>query len=645
MRGTAWLFKADILMRAKKPFLLLLILAAWTLRVSTLTLQSLWLDEVMALYFTRGTLAETLRTIVRPEDNGPLFYLLLFGWRHLAGDSDFAVRFLSVLFSVLTMPMVYRLAAQLLGWRAAALTTGMIAFSPFTLWFAQEAKMYALHMMAATASTLMLLEAFQKGKAWRWAGYALALSFTLYSHFFGGFLAVAQGIMSILLGWRRWKRWLAYGLTMLIIALTHLPLLNVGWRVIRGYQPRDPWRAFMPLGDIARDMLARYFYRLSYAEAPWFWLLPPALLLVAGIFSLRHARRREAGILLVQALAPVLIFYPISYRVPVYAANYLSATLPALFTLTAWGVERMARLWRPLALIGATLGLLMLGSTWRDLTNPAYQRSDWRFIARYVEDHEGPSDLVVISAFYAIHPFQRYYRGTSAVFPFESNPYEPEPLYRYFSSRYARMWLILHHAEVMAPGHRLLEAADAMFPRITGQYPNRGQIALIGYQLRFTYPQLPDHASPLSACFQNGICLVGYQVDATGLPARERLSHPPSNWLHVVLYWQRSGPFDGVPFRPLVRLIDDAFNVWGGELDRHPDLLDHYPPQHWPTNQVVEQHFDVNLNPNTPPGIYRLEVSLAINGNEQQRVLLVPPPHGMPPDRIVFENIRVLPGR
>jgi len=622
---------------------LLLLFAAWALRTVTLTLQSMWLDEVMALFFTRGTFAETLHTIVRPEHNGPLFYLLLFWWRRLVGDSDFAVRYLSVCFSVLMLPFLYQLAQRLLTERAATLALWLAAFSPFTLWFAQEAKMYALHMWAATASTLALLEAFRKGRWWLWPCYAALASITLYSHFFGGFLVLAQGVMSGILGWKRWRRWFAYGLTMFFLALTHIPLLQFAWNVIRFYQPRDIWRQFVSLKDIVLDLIGQYFYRLSYLEVtPWL-LLPPTIFLIGGALALPRLRRGEAWILPIQVSLPVLVFYLISFRVPVYSAKYLSAIVPAILILTAWGIERMTRLWRPLGVGAAVLGLLMMSSLGRDLANPTFQRGDWRFIARYVETHEGPNDIVVISAFYSEHAFRRYYRGRSEIFPFQANPYEPEPIYRELSGRHDRMWLILHHDQIMAPKNRLIEAADTMFPRITEQYPNAGQIALIAYQLRPTILRLPEKAQPLEVCFQNGLCLMGYQVDATALPARERLSHPPSNWLHVILYWKRTDAFDGVPFRPLVRLIDNSFNVWGGNMDRQPDLLYHYPPEHWPTDRLVEAHYDVNLNPMTPPGVYHLEVSLAINGNEHHRVPLIDPPPIMPPDRWIFEEIRILP--
>lgn len=623
--------------------LLLLLFGAWGLRTATLTLQSMWIDEVMALYFTRGTFTETLHTIVRPEHNGPLYYLLLFWWRHLVGDTDFAVRYLSVLFSVLTLPLIYQLARRLLTDRTAMLAFWLAAFSPFTLWFAQEAKMYALHMWAATASTLALLEAFRKGRWWLWALYAVLASITLYSHLFGGFLVLAQAVMSGILGWKRWRRWLVYGMTMALLALAHTPLLRVAWNVIRYYQPRDIWRYFVPLDDIARDLIGQYFYRLSYIEVTRWLLLLPALFLILGLLSLFRPSRRDAWILPVQALLPVLVFYPISYRAPVYSAKYLSAILPAVLILTAWGMERMARLWRPLGIGAAILGLLMLNGVTRDLTDPAFQRGDWRFIARYIDTHEGSNDVVVISAFYTAHAFQRYYRGHATVLPFEANPYEPESIYQGLAEQYDRMWLILHHDQAMAPKNRLMEAADALFPRMTEQYPNAGQITMIGYLLRPLRDALPEGTHPLDICFQNGICLVGYRVDATTLPAREKISHPPSNWLHVTLYWRRTDAFDGTPFRPLVRLIDGTFNVWGGNMDRNPDLLDRYPPQEWPTDRLVEDHYDLNLNPITPPGEYRLEVSLALYGDENRRALLVRPPAGMPPDRWVFEEIRIRP--
>jgi len=628
-----------------RVFVLLIVFVAYALQTATLTLQSMWIDEVMALQFTSGNLAETVRTIVNPHHNGPLFYLLLFGWRQIVGESDFAVRFLSTLCAVLTLPLLFQWARKLLTDRTAATAVWLFAFSPFVFWFAQEAKMYALHMLVSVASSLVLWEAFQKGNWWRWLLYTFLVSTVLYSHFFGVCLVASQAAMALLLGWRRRKRLLAYVTAMLLLGLVHLPLARFAWSVLQTYQPQDIWLGFVPLGFMFRDAVGHYFYRLPVPEVSYVLFLLPAGLILTGSLSALLLRRVEAGVILLHALAPILAFYALSFRVPVYKAKYLSAALPAFFVLAAWGTEALSRLWRPAGVFILVLGMLMVSGVARDLTDPEVQRSDWRFVADYVDTHEGRNDTVLISAYYTSPAFARYYQGESDVYGFGGDPHDPWPSYQRRTEHRDHLWLVLHHDQAMSPGNQLREVAAAAFPIITEQFPNAGQIKLIGYQTRYAYPALPQGTQPLDVCFQNGMCLVGYRVDATDLVATERLSHPPSNWIHAVLYWRRAPQANATQvatvFRPLVRLVDGSFGVWGGNMERRPDLFDRYPLDEWSPDAVIETHFDVNLNPVTPPGAYRLEVSLAIEGDESRRVAVVNPSPGMPADRFLFETIRV----
>jgi len=623
---------------------LLLISVAYSLRTSTLTLQSMWIDEIMALRYTSGDLAETMRMIVRPEHNGPLFYLVLYGWRQLVGESDFALRYMSVACSVLTLPLLYQWVKRLLGSRTALVAVWLLSFSPFTLWFAQELKMYALHMMLGAAVSLALLEAFRKGGWFRWTLYALLASTVLYSHLFGVFLIISHVLVALLLGWRNWRRLFGYVLSMGILTLAHLPLVSFGVRVLRGYQPRDVWRGFIPLDEIVRDMISYYFCRVPFIDVPWQTFVLALGLGVVGALALLLSRRRAAGIVLLQAFAPVLVFYPMSFKVPVYDAKYLSASLPAIFAVVAWACVALARFWRPLGALLLVLGMLMQNGAVRDLSAPAFQRGDWRFVAEYVDEHEGTNDLVIVFAHYVTRAFERYYQGGSFVRPFAEDPYDPWPFYQRQVENYDNLWLVLHHDQAMAPENSLRQVAGTAFPVITEQYPNMGRIALIGYQMRYAYPALPAGVTELDACFENGVCLVGYQLDAVSLPPTERLSHPPSNWIHIVLYWQREDDVDDAAFRPLVRVVDDSFNVWGGNMERRPDLFDRFPLGDWPIDEVIGTHFDLNLNPLTPPGVYRLEVSLAADGDENNRLEVVGAAADQPQDRLLFETVQIEPG-
>jgi mannosyltransferase len=625
--------------------LLAITFAAYGLRTLTLTSQSMWIDEVMALEFTDGTFKQTIDTIVQPEHNGPLFYLLLFLWRQIVGDSDFAVRYLSVLLSVLTIPLLFRWARAVAGRKVGVIVVSLLALSPFTLWYGQEGKMYALHMLAAVASSLMLFEAFRKGSWYRWLAYGLLTPVVLYSHFFGALLLLTQGATALLLGWRRWRRLLAYSGTMAAVVAAHLPLIRLGLRVLEDYRPQERWRFFVGLQAIARDILGRFFFRLAEYDLQWWQAaIAGGLVLIGGLAAVLK-RRREPVAVALQAWLPILLFYAVSFSVPVYAAKYLSSTLPALFILTALAIQWLARLWKPAGLLLLALGAMMLGSVVRDLTEPAFQRGDWRFVTDYVEAHEGSNDVVLIYADYAINLFERYYEGGSVV-SVPTDPgmlSDPWPYYRELAEQYDRLWLVLYHDRMAAPDNYLQAGVQEQYPMITGQYPNGARIALVAYQFRLSYASLPQEATALDACFANGLCLVGYMVDETALTATDPPPepHPPSNWLHVVLYWQREPEIDETTVKPLVRLIDGAYQVWGGDMQDYRSLFRRFPPEQWSTGGVIESHFDLNLNPVTPPGTYRLEVSLAVEGDENRRAALLGPEEGMPGDRLVFETITI----
>ncbi|MEL7209416.1 MAG: glycosyltransferase family 39 protein, partial [Actinomycetota bacterium] len=101
----------------------------------------LWLDEALSVNIAAlpvGDIAEALRHDGHP----PLYYFLLHGWIELFGTGDTAVRALSGVLSVLTLPVAFvvgrRRGGELVGW----LTVLVLAASPYALRYATETRMY-----------------------------------------------------------------------------------------------------------------------------------------------------------------------------------------------------------------------------------------------------------------------------------------------------------------------------------------------------------------------------------------------------------------------------------------------------------------------------------------------------------------------
>ena len=59
-------------------------------------------------------------------------------------------------------------------------------------------------------------------------------------------------------------------------------------------------------------------------------------------------------------------------------------------------------------------------------------------------------------------------------------------------------------------------------------------------------------------------------------------------------------------FKPVMLLLGENGGIWGRSLDRLSTVFELDPPANWTTDTIAESHFDVNINPETPPGNYTL---------------------------------------
>ncbi|HXK41619.1 MAG TPA: glycosyltransferase family 39 protein [Anaerolineae bacterium] len=596
-----------------------LIILAAMLRLPTLDKQSFWVDESYAVWFIDRPFNEALRLIITPENNGPLYFLLLWGWHRLAGPSDFAVRYLSALCGVLNIAVLWQLGRTWFNRRVGSWAALLMALSPFAIWYAQEAKMYALHMLLATLALLLLTRALRRMRWQHWLAYVLCVNLLAYSHFFGAFTIAAQGMLVLITTWRDWRRLGAYAGAMALSALPYLPVLRFVWTLLPTFQMQDPSKRFVPLPQMLRELLLEFSVRAWSWEHEGLWLFGLSALLVGGMLAAWRRGWRAGAWITGLLIFPLMLFYPVSFKIPVFTPKYLSAIFPIFLLILALAVETLRRRQSLLAL--GAVAVLLLGQTQaelRDLNDPAFQRTDWRFVAQYLEDHGAPDDIIVIYTDYMDRVLSRYYRGPIKIFSYPYDPKAPEPLYEQLQGEgFDRLWLVLHHDLVYAPDHRLIEAASERFPKITGQYPTLGQIRLLGFDMNWRHTQLPAAAAPVDFTFENGLRLVGYQVDATRLPATEEVSHPPSNWIHLTTYWARTAEAAPDPPRLDGLLTDASGGVWGRELVYAPAVFDFDPPAQWPADAIIEAHLDVNLNPVTPPGMYRLAVALENTAGER----------------------------
>ncbi|MFZ1755273.1 MAG: glycosyltransferase family 39 protein [Caldilineaceae bacterium] len=188
--------------------LLALILCAFGLRVYKLDAQSLWYDEgvtAIVAQYDLPSLAQWTADDIQP----PLYYALVSGWGRLAGWGEWSLRFPSVFFGLLILPLLAALTIRWNGSRlAGALTALLAAFHPLLLYYSQEARMYSLLVALGVGIAYCVVDSgYGEGdtpaatgqksgdaKSFQvilWGVYAALATAALYTHYFAIFLLVA----------------------------------------------------------------------------------------------------------------------------------------------------------------------------------------------------------------------------------------------------------------------------------------------------------------------------------------------------------------------------------------------------------------------------------------------------------------------
>lgn len=167
--------------------------------------ESIWFDEWHSMTLAAdGDPMNVIEAAAR-DVHPPLYFLFLKLWSFLISPSLISARSFSAFVSALALIPFWRLARRWIGPGAALIASCLMGLSPFQLWYAQEARMYALLVLGETLVLLCAVSLFSPEASRRegkrlGAGLGL-LVFTallLGTHFFALFVILFVGLFGIL---------------------------------------------------------------------------------------------------------------------------------------------------------------------------------------------------------------------------------------------------------------------------------------------------------------------------------------------------------------------------------------------------------------------------------------------------------------
>jgi mannosyltransferase len=154
---------------------------------------SLWIDEAISRGIAVHGLTE-IPGLLRQDGSPPLYYLLLHGWTAVFGDGETALRSLSLVAALLTVPAALWAGTVVAGRRAGWIAAALAALNPFLTIYAQEARMYALVALFSVLACGSFVRGFVDANGRHRALFALELAALLYLHAWAIFLALGFAV-------------------------------------------------------------------------------------------------------------------------------------------------------------------------------------------------------------------------------------------------------------------------------------------------------------------------------------------------------------------------------------------------------------------------------------------------------------------
>lgn len=380
----------------------LLLVAGAVLRF--VTASDLWLDEALTVNIASLPLDE-LPDALRQDGHPPLYYALLHVWMAVFGEGDVAVRALSGVLSLATLPLLWLAGRRLGGPALAWIATVLFAVLPYTIRYGNEARMYALVMLLVAGGYLLVDDARRRPTPARLVAVAVVAGLLLLSHYWALWLL---GATVLLLAWRGYRSSgdERRGAVRSAVAVAAGGLLFVPWLPVFFDQMRStgtPWatpvRPTTMLAITLGDLGGGGGPALRDAEVLGAVLLVLVLLGVFGrAVDSRHIDldlatnpqvRSEAVVVVLTAAIGVAASWIGSTG---YASRYAAVLVPLALLVAAAGATRFTgRL--PRALVVGGVAVFALGLAAYLSTANRTQAGE---IAAAIEERASGGDLVVV---------------------------------------------------------------------------------------------------------------------------------------------------------------------------------------------------------------------------------------------------------
>ena len=336
-----------------------LILLKLVISIPFLTFQPIDLDEPFSIYHAQKSLPHLI-SIFKTENNPPLHFILLHFWEQLFGIGALSVRSLSLLFSLLTIPILWKIATQFINFKAAILLCLLFIFSDYHHYHGLEARTYSLlvfeySLLLYFLMKILLSTSKTKSKYYIMVGFLNALLF--YTHYIFPFIVLSE--IGLTLVFYRNVEWKKLGFTAVVFVSLCLPWIPVMITRVDSIQTSGTWVSTAQYSEL-------YGFINKFFNDKWVFLT--FILISVGLFlfykhrliTFLNENKKAVIILVILFIIPFIGTFILSKYggIHLFLDRYLFFLTIPLFTLCAIVFSQNGKVFQYSALIFTLIFIL-----------------------------------------------------------------------------------------------------------------------------------------------------------------------------------------------------------------------------------------------------------------------------------------------
>lgn len=379
--------------------LLIITIIAAALRFYHLGWQSLWLDEAATLWYSSSGYDGVWKYVLSGEYNPPLFYWITTFMLNF-GDSEFVLRFIPCVVGVLTIPVVYLLGKEWRNETVGLVAAALLAFSPFHIYYSQEARAYTLAVLLVVLMLYSYLRAAKTNQYKWWILMGVLAGLAFWTHFYTFLPSVLIGVYHLISTRTKdsLKHTLIYAVTFI---WTTLPmLLAMGFLISLRTDEPPTFGIQGPL--ILTDLFWNYGSFIHYVSIVFF------ILMLIGFYLLFKQDKTKFWFASFIIGGCLLLTVPLSYKIPM-VSRYLLYLLPLILLVIS---EPLTYLKDKKLIALFTIGFIVLGLPTLNTYYSEYSKDDWRGYGEYLNQTLKPGNILITIPAYMDLPLNYYYNMT-----------------------------------------------------------------------------------------------------------------------------------------------------------------------------------------------------------------------------------------